>query len=51
VRQKGLSPTDSFSARAQDGPGALLRRGVAISVFPETAAASIAIDVSQAREL
>ena len=41
----------TFSARGQDGSGAILRRGDAISVFPQTAAASTPIDVSQARGL
>ena len=41
----------AFSAKGKEGSGAILRRGVAMSVFPQTAAASTQIDVSQARGL
>jgi hypothetical protein len=40
----------AFSAKGKEGSGAILRRGVAMSVFPPTAAAST-IDVAQARGL
>jgi hypothetical protein len=40
-----------FAARDKEGTGAILRRGGAMLVFPQTAAASTLIDVPQAREL
>ena len=41
----------AFFAKGKEGSGAILRRGGAMSVFPQTAAASTPIDVSQARGL
>jgi hypothetical protein len=41
----------AFSTKGKEGSGAILRRGGAMSVFSQTAAASTSIDVSQARGL
>lgn len=42
---------DAVSAKAKDGSGAILTMGDAMSVFSQTAAANMLIDVSQARGL
>ena len=47
--EEHIEAVRDFSARAREGSGTILRRGVAISVSPQTA--STHIEASQAREL
>jgi len=50
VSHNAVSDLVAFSAKGKEGSGAILRKGVTMSVSPQTAAAST-IDVSQARGL
>jgi hypothetical protein len=51
VSRDAIPGVVAFAARDKEGTGAILRRGAAMSVFPQTAAASTQIDEPQAREL
>jgi hypothetical protein len=51
VSRDAIPGVVAFAAREKEGTGAILRRGSATLVFPQTAAANTPIDVPQAREL
>jgi hypothetical protein len=51
VSRQALLNRGDFSARARGGSGTILRKRAAMSVCPQTVAASTHIEASQARKL